>query len=217
MPLPLARYPPAAPLKGRVPDLVRRRALEAVVRKAGLLPGDAVLEVGCGTGLLSVIFAKQWTRCRLLAVDDDVEALARARANAKAEGVSARVDFLRADPRALPFKTERFPLVISAFHLSTLRGPGPTLAEMFRCVFFYGKALILDLDLSRGASLDAPKVKGVAKDVFRSQTLDAMRDMGFGKVKVQRLEVLPGGASLALLSAKRFEGDEEPAGDESEA
>jgi len=176
----------------------------------GLFPGDRGIDIGCGTGYLAVALARSFKRCRFVGADPDRAALEVARANAKAEDALARLDLVQADPRHLPFKDETFAIATSAFHFSTLRGPRPTLESVFRVVFFYGKVLLLDVDLARGAAAEAATPKGVQREVFRESTLEAMRDMGFGKVKEQRVEILPGGGSVILITAKRFEGDEEP-------
>jgi ubiquinone/menaquinone biosynthesis C-methylase UbiE len=54
-----------------------RRRADLIARGAGLKPGMRVLEIGCGTGMFTEIFAK--TGAQILAVDISPDLLARAR------------------------------------------------------------------------------------------------------------------------------------------
>jgi len=63
------------------------RALEAEVRK-----GDFVLDVGAGSGILSIAAVKLGAK-RVLGLDIDPQAIATARRNARLNGVAHRVEF----------------------------------------------------------------------------------------------------------------------------
>jgi ribosomal protein L11 methyltransferase len=55
-----------------------------------------VLDLGCGSGILSIAAAKMWP-CQVLAVDIDQESVRVCRANALANGVGAQVSVLESD------------------------------------------------------------------------------------------------------------------------
>ena len=204
----LERY---APAKGYdVGHLARQKYAHLVVRKAGLFPGDWVLDVATGSGILGVQVARAFTRAKVVATDAERANLDRAAANAQAEGCAERMRFVQCLPDALPFKDESFFFTTVGFALARQEEPLDVLDEIHRATGYYGKVYAPALDLTRVK----PKPRGWLSIVFDEATLAAMREMGYGKVQKQRVALLPDGAQLDLVMAKRFdaEGDEE--GDE---
>ena len=61
-----------------------------LARLIDVRPGDTVLDLGCGSGLLAIAAAKLGAR-RVVATDVDSEALAATRENARRHGVADRV------------------------------------------------------------------------------------------------------------------------------
>jgi ubiquinone/menaquinone biosynthesis C-methylase UbiE len=66
------------------------RLIARVARLLGLNPGDAVLDLGCGTGMLAVAFAK--LGMAVTAMDPEPDMLAAAGEAAKAVGVTLRLE-----------------------------------------------------------------------------------------------------------------------------
>ena len=103
---------------------------DSTIELAGLLdvqPGDQVLELGCGSGLLSIAAAKLGAG-RVVATDLDPRALQAAERNALRNGVGGRIEFYAgswyealgsADPRS--FCAERFDVILA----TPPQTPGP--------------------------------------------------------------------------------------------
>jgi ubiquinone/menaquinone biosynthesis C-methylase UbiE len=73
-----------------------------------------VLELGCGTGRVTIPVAR--TGARIVAVDRSEEMLAYARRRAKRARLAGSVSYVRGDIRALPFnRTTRFDLVMAPY------------------------------------------------------------------------------------------------------
>lgn len=201
--------PPArpiyTPLSGFDPgERIRKKVAETIVRKAGLWPGDRALAAMCDAGLAAAPLARAFTKCRILAVDERQEAVERTRANAAAEGALARLSAVRSDPYALPFRDEMFRFAVVAFALGSVDEPADALAEVHRVTEYFGKVFLVEADLTR-----APKVpRGVKRRVLDDQLEEDLRDMGFGKLQRQKLDVLPGGGMIELLTVKRFDPEE---------
>lgn len=78
----------------------RRRYLdpEAVADLCGIAPGMTVLEVGCGTGVMTTVLAKRLDPAgKILALEIQAPLLAQARARLTAAGLADRVEFHQAD------------------------------------------------------------------------------------------------------------------------
>ena len=82
-------------------------ALPDVERK--LRAAGTAVDVGCGSGLASVVLGRAYPNSRFFGYDPHAPSIARARANAKAAGLADRVQFVVADASRLP--EGRFDLV----------------------------------------------------------------------------------------------------------
>ena len=92
-----------------------RRLISAL---AGAIPLD-VLDIGCGTGFLSLLFAAQ--QHRVTGVDVAPTMLARARTKAAAQGLA--IDFVEADVETLDLPAASQDLIIERHVIWTLPHP----------------------------------------------------------------------------------------------
>ena len=101
-----------------------------LVRFAGINQGDRVLDVGCGTGVLTLTAARAGGI--VTGADLTPQLLERARENARLAGLEAK--FEEADVEALPYADAAFDVVLSQF--GHMFGPQPevTVKEMTRVV-----------------------------------------------------------------------------------
>ena len=99
-----------------------------LIRHAKVHPSDRVLDVACGTGVVSITAAK--LGAHVTGLDLTPELLERARENARISEVG--VEFHEGDAEALPFSNECFDVVLSQF--GHIFAPRPELAvsEMLR-------------------------------------------------------------------------------------
>jgi SAM-dependent methyltransferase len=81
-------------------------------RIAAIAPGDYVLDVGCGTGHVTLLAARRADRGHVVGVDLSAPMLERARADAAAQRV-ANVRFEQADAQVHPFADAGFDVAIS--------------------------------------------------------------------------------------------------------
>jgi SAM-dependent methyltransferase len=115
-------------------------------------PGTAVLEVGCGSGALSIRLAADHGLA-VTAMDVDPDEIRRARENAArvASAGRAKPDFVVADVARMPFGDASFDLVVSTFSMHHWDDKEAGLAEVCRVLRPGSRALIWDL--RRGFSL----------------------------------------------------------------
>jgi ubiquinone/menaquinone biosynthesis C-methylase UbiE len=110
----LPLYDPLTKLLGG--DRVRAHLLDQV----GIQPGDRVLDLGAGTGELSIALKRRFPAAVVVGVDPDPKALARARTKAAQAGLA--IDFRDGYGDALPFADASFERVVSSLvlhHLTT--------------------------------------------------------------------------------------------------
>jgi ubiquinone/menaquinone biosynthesis C-methylase UbiE len=100
--------------RGQVRQLRQRTAALARIQ-----PGDALLDVGCGTGTLALEAARRVGRAgRVAGVDPGAEQIARARAKAARRHVS--IEFQTGVIEQLPFPDQTFDVVLSTLMMHHL-------------------------------------------------------------------------------------------------
>lgn len=99
-----------------------------------------VLDVGCGTGAMGLLFAEM--RHRVTGVDLSQEMMAQARHKAVAHGLA--LDLRKGDAEALPFEDGSFDVVVNRHLLWTLPNPATALKEWHRVLRAGGKLLVID-------------------------------------------------------------------------
>jgi ubiquinone/menaquinone biosynthesis C-methylase UbiE len=170
-------YDPLTRLLGTGPALAR------LVEQAQLAPGQRVLDLGCGTGALTLTAKRAVPGIEIIGVDPDAKALARARAKAERAGLA--IEFREGFGDALPLSEGSFDRVLSSFmfhHLESEQKPA-VLRELRRVLRPGGELHLLDFG-GAGHGLGA----FLARLVHREESLHAntedglaalMRDAGF--------------------------------------
>jgi len=111
------------------------------------MPGECILEVGCGSGVL----------CRMVAprvlpdgfvfgLDISPDFLVAARNNTSAEGLSEVIAYESGSGEALPYSDASFDAVLGARLFLHVANPGAVLAEMVRVVRPASRVVLMDWD-----------------------------------------------------------------------
>jgi len=113
-------------------------AAEAVVRHAGLAPGERVLDLGCGTGNAALLAAAQGAR--VIGIDPAERLLDVARADADDRGLE--VEFQSGDAAHVPLDDASVDVVLSVFAVIFAPDPRAAAAEMARVLTAGGRILL---------------------------------------------------------------------------
>jgi len=110
------------------------------VRASGVAPGDAALDVCCGTGDLAIeLLDAVSTRGRVVGLDFSPAMLEAARRK------SSQVEWVRGDALALPFADGEFAAATIGFGMRNLADPLRGFAELRRVVRPGGRVVCLEL------------------------------------------------------------------------
>lgn len=121
----------------------RRRAVKA----AAVRPGDAVLDVACGTGDLSQALAAT-AASKVVGLDFTPAMLDHARRKQRdlARAQSEKLSYVEGDAQALPFADGSFDVVTIAFGIRNVESPSRALAEFHRVLRPGGRLVVLEFD-----------------------------------------------------------------------
>lgn len=142
-------------------DIIEQR--RQVIAALALQPGESVLDIGSGPGLLSVeMAATVGLRGRVAGTDISQSMLDMAAARA-IPADAAPVTFHRAGAEALPFPDVSFDVAVSTQVLEYVEDIPVALAEMLRVLRPGGRALVLDTDWDSVVwhSGDVPRMRRV--------------------------------------------------------
>ncbi|MDQ4042849.1 MAG: class I SAM-dependent methyltransferase [Actinomycetota bacterium] len=126
-----------------------------LVDQAYVQPGHRILEIGCGTGNLSILVKRLHPAADVVGLDPDPKALARARRKAGRKELPVRLD--RGFAQELPYSDASFDRVLSAFMFHHL-GPEEkerALREVRRVLKPGGSLHLLDLERAKGSSSES--------------------------------------------------------------
>ena len=158
--------------------LVRDEAFKAdLVKHARLRPGQRVLDLGCGTGTLTLLIKQAEPAADVVGVDGDAQVLAIAQGKAAQAGVAVQWD--KGLATELPYADQSFDRVLSSLVFHHLDRPAKlqALREAHRVLRPGGELHLLDFGPPQTAfsRLIAPLIRGMER---LDDNLDgALRDM----------------------------------------
>jgi SAM-dependent methyltransferase len=183
-----------------------RRLAPQLVRFAGVLDGDAVLDVGSGTGALTAAFAAAAPSSTIVGVDPAAAYVAAA----QARHARPRVRFEVGDARRLPFADASFDRTVSALMLNFVPGPETAVEEMRRvtrlggtvaaAVWDYGEGMeMLRVFWDEAVALDAASDASDERHMplcRRGELAALWRDRGLADIVEERLTIQTAFASF---------------------
>ena len=156
-----------------------RELLDLVVQNARLKNGDKVLDLGCGTGLLSLKLLQK-SCCSVMGVDYAKEMIDILKAKVKKLKLKDRISICLMDAALLKFKDRTFDRVVSSVALHHLKDKLPVLKRVFRVLKPGGIFIIGEVDMdTTGKHTDAKRLKRILR-VLEQEWIPALNDVGVG-------------------------------------
>jgi SAM-dependent methyltransferase len=195
--------------------LRERKFKESLLNQADPSPSQRILDVGCGTGTLTLLVKERVPEAEVVGLDADPEILERARVKAGEAGLEVRFD--RALASELPYEDDSFDLVLSTlfFHHLTGADKRRTAKEIARVLKPGGELHVADMG---GAPRSADEGAVLLPTVRLIDGLEQTRDNAAGALpaifeaggldqvtETDRLRTVLG--SLALYRARKPQTD----------
>ena len=141
----------------------------AMVQRIEARPGDRVLDVATGTGMVAVALTRRYG-CSVVGLDQSPEMLSGAQAKLDADAeLASRIDLVRGEAESLPFGDGDFDHLTFTYLLRYVQDPGATLRELARVVKPGGRIASLEFMLPPNA---------VARSLWHAYTRAAMPVLG---------------------------------------
>jgi demethylmenaquinone methyltransferase / 2-methoxy-6-polyprenyl-1,4-benzoquinol methylase len=123
----------------------------AMVRQIAASPGDRVLDVATGTGMVATALVRRYG-CSVVGLDQSPEMLSGAQAKLDADpGLAERIGLVRGEAESLPFADGEFDHLTFTYLLRYVDDPGATLNELARVVKPGGRIASLEFMLPPNA------------------------------------------------------------------
>lgn len=159
-----------------------------VAAHLAVLPGERVLDVGCGTGSQALVLKRLVPEATIEGLDIDPTILQIARRKAAAAGIP--ISFVEGSADRLPFEPESFDRVVStlAFHHLSAEAKRRAHAEVFRVLRPRGRFVLADfggspVPLLRAAfNLLHGERAGSTHEQLEGNMHALLRDAGFAEV-----------------------------------
>jgi ubiquinone/menaquinone biosynthesis C-methylase UbiE len=169
------------------------RLRRVTVDQALVEPGDSVLDVGCGTGEVTLLAKKRAGNGDVYGIDPAPEMIAVARKKAARQGLD--IDFRVGVIEALPFPDSSIDVVTSSLMMHHLPGhlKERGLAEIYRVLKPGGRLLIADFMRPTGAFLNHVFIVFTRHQRLRAgieDLLPLLKSTGFDRVSYPAEKVL---------------------------
>lgn len=158
-----------------------------LIHQANIQSGQRVLDLGCGTGTLTILIKQSVPEAEVVGLDGDPKVLEIARSKAAKAGVNLTLDYGMA--YQLPYPDGSFDRTLSSlvFHHLVREDKQRTTGEVYRALRPGGEFHIVDFGKPRSlyGNLLSPFMKQLeqASDNVRGLLPVMMRDAGFERVE----------------------------------
>jgi ubiquinone/menaquinone biosynthesis C-methylase UbiE len=153
------------------------KLLDLVVTSSSVKKNDHVLDIGCGTGLLSLKFLKK-ADCFIQAIDSSPEMLSIFKNKIKKLRLSENINCKLGDAADLNFNNATFDIVASTVTLHHVKDKYPMIKKINRALKAGGKFILGDIDVDTTGSLTDPKRLLRIMDFLKEEYALAMKEGG---------------------------------------
>lgn len=153
------------------------RLLDLAVKMAKVNDGDRVLDIGCGTGLLSLKFLDA-ADCRVTAIDSSPEMLKLFEEKIGKFGLGEKIGLRQVSAEEMDFGPAAFDIIAATVSLHHVEEKAPVIRKIHDSLADGGRFVLGDIDMDTTGPLeDIPRLLGIL-DYLRDELVLAMEAGG---------------------------------------
>jgi ubiquinone/menaquinone biosynthesis C-methylase UbiE len=153
------------------------KLLDLVIRKSGIKRNDQVLDIGCGTGLLSLKFLHK-RDCTITAIDSSAEMLKIFQEKIEKCNLTGKIHCVQTSAEDMDFKPDQFDIIAATVALHHVKYKEPVIRNIYDYLKDGGRFVIGEIDLDTTGRLDDPKRLVRILDYLTKELPLAMKDGG---------------------------------------
>ncbi len=153
------------------------KLLDLVVRESGVKRNDLVLDIGCGTGLLSLKFLDK-ADCSVTAIDSSAQMLEIFREKIEKCNLNGKIHCIQISAEDMVFESEQFDIVAATVALHHVKYKEPVIRNIYNCLKDGGRFVLGEMDIDTTGKPDDPqRLVRILQYLIREYEL-AMKDGG---------------------------------------
>jgi ubiquinone/menaquinone biosynthesis C-methylase UbiE len=153
------------------------KLLDSVVQASLVKDNDSVLDLGCGTGLLSLKFLKK-ADCLIQGVDSSSEMLKIFKNKIKKLNLSKNITCQLENAERLTFKNNSFDIIASTVTLHHVKNKYPVIKKIIHLLKPGGRFVLGDIDMDTTGRLTDPKQLIRIMDYLKEEYALAIQEGG---------------------------------------
>ena len=132
------------------------KLLDLVVKLSGIKRNDQVLDIGCGTGLLSLKFLNT-TDCTITAIDSSAQMLRIFQEKIEQCNLTGKIHCAQKSAEDMDFKPHQFDIIAATVALHHVKCKEPVIKNVYDYLKDGGRFVIGEIDMDTTGNLDDPR------------------------------------------------------------
>ncbi|MGA2161294.1 MAG: class I SAM-dependent methyltransferase [Methanoregula sp.] len=132
------------------------KLLDLVVKESGIKRNDRILDIGCGTGLLSLKFLNK-ADCSVTAIDSSAQMLEIFQEKIKKCNLTGKIHCALMSAEDMNFKPQQFDIIAATVALHHVKCKEPVIKNIYYCTKDGGRFVLGEMDIDTTGKPDDPK------------------------------------------------------------